>query len=149
MADPHPHSHHPIPRRPSPSSPVLEYAPSTQELAEQLTMIQGQLSRIDGMQKADHTLLASVNEAVGSSPDAATGAEGRGMRKQLAEVATNVTEMRREWAELKVDAKGGGHESMMKVGKGSTAGTVGSIVAGFMATAIAVVEILKAAGVLK
>jgi hypothetical protein len=151
MADSHPHSHHPIPRRTSPSSPTLDFPPPVPEVVEQIATIENQLVRIEGVQKADHALLTSLNEAVGSSPDAATGAEGRGMRRQLADVATNVAALRREVAELKgkVDASPGGNVTMLGMGKGSTAGTIGSVVAGFMATAIAIVEMLKVAGVLK
>ncbi len=144
--------HHPIPRRTSPSSPSIEFTPSGADLAGNIATIEDQLLRIEGVQKADHVMLVGLNEAVGASPDKATGAEGRGMRKQLADVATNVSELRREVSELKtrVDARPAtGGDAASHGGKGSTAGTIGSIVAGFMATAIAVVEMLKATGVLK
>ena len=108
-------------------------------------MIASHLSTIEGMQRADHAMLTGLNESVGSSPDAATGAEGKGMRKQLADVSTNMADMRREWAEMKSRWEGVGSPST----KGATAGTVGAVIAGFMGTAAMVIEGLKALGVWK
>lgn len=138
--------HRPLPHFPPhrPSSPDFARASDVDEKFDAIT---SHLSTIEGMQRADHSVLTSLNESVGSSPDAATGAEGKGMRKQLADVSAKMNEMCREWAEMK--SRGEGVGSVVVPGKASTAGTVGAVVAGFMATAAMVLKVLESLGVLK
>jgi hypothetical protein len=112
---------------------------------DQIAAIEQHLSTIEGMQRADHAALTTLIDTIGSSPDAATGAEGKGMRKQTAEVQKQTAEVREM---VKGLTEGGGSTRGMPP-RGSLAGSVGAVIGGVMATCVVVLEILKTFGVVK
>lgn len=144
MADAHP-SHHHLPRRPSQSDL------RTADPDEQIAAIEQHLSTIEGMQRADHAALTTLVDTIGNSPDAATGAEGKGMRKQVAELTVAVADLKKQTTEVRemvkelVEGRGGGEMPQ----RGSVAGNVGAVIGGIMATCVVVLEILKTLGVVK
>jgi hypothetical protein len=152
MADSHPHIHPHAARRSTPTHPNIDRSPPD-DVSEQVSALEEHLVRIEQMQHADRTMLVGLNEAVGSSLDAATGAEGRGMRRQLAEMAANVSEIKRDMADVKLKVNAAAavdkHEGGATVVRGSAAGTVGAIIAACMATCMTVMEMLKVFGVFK
>ena len=126
---------------------------------DQIAAIEQHLSTIEGMQRADHAALTTLIDTIGSSPDAATGAEGKGMRKQVAELTVGVAELRKQTAEVQKQTaevremvkgltEGGGSTRGMPP-RGSLAGSVGAVIGGIMATCVVVLEILKTFGVVK
>lgn len=120
------------------------------------------MSAIEGIQRADHIALTALVEAVGSSPDAATGAEGRGMRKQIAELASNTSKIQQELADVRKELvtlheRFDGRDERVNgrgvVGglppRGSVATSVGAVIGGIMGTCAVVLEMLKMFGLLK